>query len=492
MRRPVTLIMLLGPLLVAGCTTTPAAPAATASASTPPSPTAPAVDYAAWQAGRSTPVADPVYPARGTDALDVLHYDLALEWAPSTTTLTGTATLRIRPVKDAPNLVLDFMPYQVDSVTLDGATVPGAVAKEKLTVSAPVVADEPVTLVVTYHGRPKTTPMPSHRKDTEALGLTVTKEGGLWTMQEPFGAFTWYPANDQPSDEALYDIRVTVPAGWSAIAGGTPAGQSGTTFSYRSTDPVATYLTTLAVGKYQKLTAAGPRGVPLTYWYRKGTDDKLLPYLKKSPQYLTWLEKKFGPYPFPSGGVVVVDSASGMETQQMITMGRKIENTAARRDRWGSDLLHEYAHQWFGNSVTPTTWRDLWLNEGWAKYIQDLYTKETLKLSEASLDRYLREGDAVLRKKLGPPGRPDPKRFAEGNVYLCPAAMLREIHRTVGDKAFFALARAWVQEQRNTPQDRASFIAFVNKQTGRDFTALINAWLDSPTTPKKITPKKIA
>jgi len=100
------------------------------------------------------------------------------------------------------------MPYQVDSVTLDGATVPGAVAKEKLTVSAPVVADEPVTLVVTYHGRPKTTPMPSHRKDTEALGLTVTKEGGLWTMQEPFGAFTWYPANDQPSDEALYDIRV--------------------------------------------------------------------------------------------------------------------------------------------------------------------------------------------------------------------------------------------------------------------------------------------
>ncbi|MEV0153871.1 M1 family metallopeptidase [Micromonospora sp. NPDC050686] len=483
MRHPVLLTLLLPPVLVAGCTGGPVEPSAQA-ASPPPSPSAPAVDYTVWQAGRSAPVRDPVYPARGTDALDVLHYGLKLAWTPSTKTLTGTATLRIRPTKDAQNLVLDFMPYQVDGVTLDGATVTGRVAKEKLTVAAPVVADKPVTLVVKYHGAPKTTPMPSHRKDTEALGLTVTKEGGLWTMQEPFGAFTWYPVNDQPSDEALYDMTVTVPAGWSAVASGTPGKRSGNTFSYRSADPVASYLTTLAVGKFEKLTAKGPRGIPLTYWYRKGADDKLLPYLKKSPQYLTWLENKFGPYPFPSGGIVVVDSASGMETQQMITMGRKIENTNARRDRWGSDLLHEYAHHWFGDSVTPTTWTDLWLNEGWAQYAQDLHTKETRRLSDASLDRHLRQADAASRKKLGPPGRPNPKNFAEGNVYLCPEAMLHEIHKLLGDKKFFALARAWVQEQRNTQQDRASFIAFVNKQTGRDFTKLINTWLDSKTTPK--------
>ncbi|MEU2610589.1 M1 family metallopeptidase [Micromonospora sp. NPDC007271] len=490
MRRPLLLTLLLPPLLVAGCTTPPDASTTRPGSSGPaatPSPSPPAVDYTAWQAGRSSPVADPIYPARGTDGLDVLHYGLELDWAPPSKTLTGTATLRIRPTRDAPNLVLDFMPYQIDEVTLDGAAVTGTVAKEKLTVAAPVVADKPVTLLVRYHGTPRTTPMPSHRKDVENLGLTVSKEGGLWTMQEPFGAFTWYPANDQPSDEALYDIQVTVPAGWSAIASGTPVGQSGNTFRYRSTDPAAAYLTTLAVGRYQKLTAKGPRGIPLTYWYRKGTDDKLLPYLKKSPEYLAWLEKKFGPYPFPSAGVVVVDSASAMETQQMVTMGRKIENTRARRDRWGSDLLHEYAHQWFGNSVTPTTWQDLWLNEGWAQYAQDLHTKETRHLTDASLDRYLRDADATLRKKLGPPGKPNPKNFAEGNVYLCPEAMLHEIHKQLGDKKFFALARAWVQEQRNTQQDRASFIAFVNKQTGRDFTKLINTWLDAKTTPKSST-----
>lgn len=485
MRRLVPLAVILPAFLIAGCTSKPTAHnTAGASPSASASPTASAIDYTEWQAGRSTPVADPIYPARGTDALDVLHYGLVLDWSPTTRVLTGKATLQIRPTKDAAAFSLDFMPYGVDSVTLDGTAVTGTVVKEKLTVTAPVTTDKPFTLVVAYHGKPTTTPMPSHRSDTEPLGLTVTKDGGLWTMQEPFGAFTWYPANDQPSDEALYDIEVTVPQGWTAIASGTPAEQAGMTFRYRTVDPVATYLTTLAVGKYQKLTATGPHGIPLTYWYRPGIDGNLVPVLKKSPEYLTWLEKRFGPYPFPSGGIVLVDSASGMETQQMITMGGKVENSAKARDQFGTDLLHEYAHQWFGDSVTPTNWRDLWLNEGWATYAQDLYTQEVLKLSDASLDRYLRQADARLRAKLGPPGSPKADAFAEGNVYICPEAMLRQLNNALGDETFFALARAWVQEQKNTQQTRASFIAFVNKKTGRDFTKLINTWLDSRSTPK--------
>jgi aminopeptidase N len=319
--------------------------------------------------------------------------------------------------------------------------------------------------------------MPSHRRDVEPLGLTVTRDGSLWTMQEPFGAFTWYPANDQPSDEALYDIAVTVPSGWSAIAAGTPAGQSGTTFRYRSTDPVATYLQTLAVGKYKKVTAKGPHGLPLTYWYRPGVDERLLPTVKKSPALITFLEKRFGPYPFPTGGVVFVDSASGMETQQMITMGGRTKDT------YDEVLLHEYAHQWFGDSVTPATWTDLWLNEGWAMYAQLLYEQSTEKFSDERLESYLRDNDAELRRELGPPAHPRAQSFAESNVYLCPAAMLKELNDALGDKKFFALATAWVQTQKNTQQDRASFTAFVNKQTGRDFTKLINAWLDDVSTP---------
>ncbi|GAA2471779.1 M1 family metallopeptidase [Winogradskya humida] len=482
MRRVPLLSVLAVAALVAGCTSTPSAkPTASAEASASPAVT---VDYAAWSAGRSKPKADPLYPKRGTDKLDVLHYALDLTWDPKSKNLTGTATLQVRPTADAKQLSLDFMPYELDSVTVDEAPVTATVTDEKLTFPTALTADKPITMVVKYHGEPKTTPMPSHRSDTEPLGLTVTKDGGLWTMQEPFGAFTWYPANDQPSDEALYDIAVTVPEGWSAIAGGTPAGQDGTTFKYRSTDPVATYLTTLAVGKYTKVTAKGPHDLPLTYWYRPGTDDDVVASLKKSPDYVKFLEERFGPYPFPSGGIVMVDSASGMETQQMITMGGKHGKwDKDAQSGFEEDLLHEYAHQWFGDSVTPTTWKDLWLNEGWATYAQFLWEKKVYNLTDAQLETFFRARDAELRKKLGPPGSPLAANFAESNVYICPAAMLQQLHEKLGDKAFFALGTAWVQKQKNTQQDRATFIAFVKKQTGKDYSKLINTWLDSPTTP---------
>jgi aminopeptidase N len=478
MRRTALLITVF---LLAGCTShaTAAPKTSGAPASTPK------IDYSSWTAGKSAPVADTLYPKHGNPALDVLHYGLDLSWAPDTTTLTGTATVRIRPVKSAPEINLDFKPYTLDGVTVDGVKADAKVENEKLRVPVAVTADQPVTLVVRYHGKPATTPLPSHRGDAEPLGLTVAKDKSIWTMQEPYGAYTWYPANDQPSDKALYDISVTAPAGWSAIAAGTPAGQQGNTFRYTSAIPMASYLQTLAVGKYKKITATGPHGLPLTYWYRPGVDDKLVPSLKKSPQFITFLEAHYGRFPLPTAGLVLVDSDSAMETQQMVTLGDRIFK------KWGKaeisyfeeDILHEYAHQWFGDTVTPATWTDLWLNEGWAQYSQFLWEQNNQHFSDAQLEAFLRHYDGVNRKKLGPPGKPRAANFAENNVYLCPATMLKELQDKLGKKKFFALATAWVQGRKYTTQSRATFIAFVNQQTGKDYTKLINSWLDSKTTP---------
>ncbi|MEV6525129.1 M1 family metallopeptidase [Longispora sp. NPDC051575] len=479
MRRTSLVAASLAALTLAGCTSDPKpAPVAAAAASK-----APAVDYAAWNAGRSAPVADPVYPERGNPQLDVLHYGLDLAWDPTTRTLTGTATLRIRPLADLAEIRLDFANYTLDASTVDGQPRAGSVAKEKFAIPATLTKDKPVTLVVKYHGTPATVKMPSHRGDAEGLGLTITADNELWTMQEPYGAFTWYPVNDQPSDRALYDFAVTAPEGWSAIASGTPDKQEGNTFRYTSRDPVASYLTTLAVGKFQKETATGPHGLPLTYWYKADTDPVILSYLRKSPQYVEWLEKRFGPYPFPSGGIVLVASESGMETQQMITMGiPKVADKSRLPNVMDGDLLHEYAHQWFGDAVTTSTWNDLWLNEGWAMYAQLLWEDERDHVTDAQLETWLRKRDADLRAKVGPPGHPKADSFAESNVYLCPAAMLHEIHQAVGDEKFYAMARDWIAQNKGS-QDRASFVAFVNRHTGQDFTALIDAWLDSPTTP---------
>ncbi|WP_027343765.1 M1 family metallopeptidase [Hamadaea tsunoensis] len=471
---PLTLLTLLA---VAGCTATPApvpTPAPVTSAASSPSAAA-ALDYGAFAAGRSQPVKDTVYPKHGNPGLDVLHYGLDLDWSPATRKLTGTATVQVRGAVALSSIQLDFSSaYAIQGVTVDGYPAEADDSADKLTIHKGLDADAYATLVVKYAGTPKPTPMPSHRSDAEPLGLTMTADGSLWTMQEPFGAFTWYPANDQPSDKALYDIDVTVPAGWTAIAGGTPRPRTGDTFHFTSEHPVASYLTTLAVGKYQQETAKGPHGIPLTYWYRPGKDDAAMKIVRKSPQYLSWLEQHFGAYPFATGGVLLVPSASGMETQQMITMGTKFE---------AGDLLHEYSHHWFGDTVGPTTWSDVWLNEGWAMYAQLLWQAEQEHITDAQLTTWLRATDAKLRKSVGPPGKPPADSFAEGNVYICPAAMLHTIHRQIGDQAFFSLAKDWAQQHRDGTADRAMFIAFVNQHTGRDFTKLITTWLDSPTTP---------
>jgi aminopeptidase N len=307
-------------------------------------------------------------------------------------------------------------------------------------------------------------------------------------MQEPYGAFTWYPVNDIPSDKARYDLHVTVPAGWSAVASGEFAGQTGgpdgDTFAWHGSDPQASYLTTLAIGHYTRLDLTGPHGLPVTVWTRAGTDDELVPALRQVPEMIGWLEARFGRYPFQAAGVVTVASISAMETQEMVTLGGQLGSSARNRQVYVQQVvLHELSHQWFGDAVTPTDWRGLWLNEGFATWVQFRWEIEHNQLTlKAWRDAALKEDDEV-RHAYGTPGAPAPQHFAEHNVYTSPALLLQAIYDRVGETGFFALLRDWVQQHRDGNVDRAMFTAFANQHTGQDLTPLIDAWLDSPTTP---------
>jgi aminopeptidase N len=467
----------VGVVLLAGCTT----------GDTDPKPTHAATpDYSA---ARSAPVADPIYPRYGNPSLDVLHYDLALSYTPGANQLAGTATLRIRIAAAVDRLTLDFShALAVDKATLDGRDVTPTRSGDKLTAPAgrTLPVDRQVTLAVRYHGVPKTVPIPSSRGDDPTMGLQSTRDGSAYSMQEPYGAFTWYPANDQPSDKALYDEELTVPDGWTAVSNGTLRGHDEkagrTTFRWHSYDPMASYLVTIAIDRYREIDATGPHGLPITYWVTASRPGATA-VLQQLPDMLTRLEGWFGPFPFRSIGVVLVGSDSAMETQTMITMGGP-GGTMTATNGYADDLAHELAHQWFGDTVTPRTWQDLWLNEGFAMYAQLLYSASAGHSSAAgTLSDWLNQ-DTRLRTDYGPPSRYKPDEFAEPNVYLCPALMLNAIRTTLhDDTAFFALLRDWAQQHRDSNQDRASFTEFVNEHTGHDFTALINAWLDSDTTP---------
>jgi aminopeptidase N len=479
LRHALSLLIAIG--LMAACSSTPGKSTFTPKprASAPARPNLAAM----YAAGRSQPVADSYYPERGNPAIDVLHYDLALSWTPKKKALTGTATLAVRAAADTDTVRLDFSRWlKVDDVTVDGKAAVPQHKGDRLTIPAGhrLAADATAAVVIRYHGHPRETKFKALRADTTRLGFATHKDGSAVALQEPYGAFTWYPSNDQPSDKALYDIAITVPKGWAGVSSGTFKGRTAqgnsVVYRWRSDYPTASYLVTFVADRLTMVRQKGPHGLPLTYWLRAKDRKKSLAAMRKTPQILAWLEKRLGRYPFPSGGAVVAGD-SGMETQQMITM-------------WsGADAevyAHEYTHQWFGDAVTPRTWRDLWLNEGFAMYFEIMYFAEH-DPHALSLDKIMNNIrhmlDGRLRSKYGPPGHYKKNAFASENVYFCPALMLHEIRKRVGDRKFFAMLRGWIQERRGTNQDRNAFIAWANKSTGRNLGPLINRWLDSKTTP---------
>jgi aminopeptidase N len=438
-----------------------------------------------YSAAVSRPQADPYYPNRGDPSVDALHYGLEISWDDETRRLTGTARIRLRIPARESVLRLDLSRrLHPETVTLDGAKVSWTHDGAHLVVAAGRVLDRGSrhTLTVTYRGRPAPVDAPVVRGDFDTVGWTVTDSGQVWTMQEPWGALTWYPVNDHPSDKAYYDLRVQTRRDWRGVANGRlvgdeVAGERRTT-SWHLASPAAAYLVTVAIGPYQRYTDTGPGGLPVTYWVRPGDRDKLAG-LRRTPGMLHWLEKRLGRYPFDRAGAVVVPSRSAMETQTLVTMGRSV----LRGGRGASDLLHEYAHQWYGDSVTPDNWKDLWLNEGFAMYLQIRWEVAKGYRTMESWRRTLESYDQLLRDAYGPPGEYDRQAWGSTNVYYCPALMLDRLRAKIGKKNFATVLRGWPQHHRFGNVHRGGWIRWVNRVTGRDLRPFVHRWLTSQDSP---------
>ncbi len=423
----------------------------------------------------STPVEDSVYPDIGDSGVDALHYGLDLAWQPTKRRLDGTATISLRATGDADHLQLDLGPrLKPRSVTLDGAEVPFEHPGKNLVVGAPVTADQEYELVVTYRGRPGPVPAPTRRGDFTTVGLTVTNSGGLWTMQEPYGAFSWYPVNDQPADKALYDFTITTDAPYTGVANGelvsTDTKDGRTTTQWHLDSPASSYLTTLAIGDYQHSNGRTSSGLTVDYWYSRGAP-KILKSLRRAPRAIDWLEQKLGPYPFSTLGLVVTPSQSAMETQTMVTLGTS--------DYVLSEpvIMHEIAHQWYGDLVSPSDWRDVWLNEGMTMYLQGRYEADTNGIPVAEqLAQYAESCRSSLAED-GPAGAYDAASFGAGNIYYCPALMWDELRKRVGDDEFWKIARSWLDDNAGTSASREQLYDHWEKATGLKLSSFFDSWI---------------
>lgn len=426
---------------------------------------------------------DSVYPEVGDPVVDALHYAIDLSWFPDEADeLTATTTLTFRATQDRADFQLDLAQnLSVSAVEVDGATAGWEHSGKDLVVTSPVVADQRYTVAITYAGPPEPAEAPTTRSDFEGgVGLTRSDgehDGWLWTMQEPYGAFTWYPVNDQPADKALYDVTVHTQPGWKGVANGVLTEEVETTEEsvtrFTADAPLPSYLATLAVGEYELTEDTSDSGVPLYYWTPVGDDDALAA-LQETRSALAYVEDLLGPYPFSSLGSVVVDSDSAMETQTMITYGNTDYTLSP------ATIVHEIAHHWYGNKVSPADWSDVWMNEGMATYVQLLYeAQEEYGVPEDEYVAFYAEENAGLRAESGPPAAYDPAQFAESNIYIIPGVMWHELRRTIGDEAFWAMVRAWPTHagEAFVSVDRSAYLPWVSQQVGRDLSGFFASWL---------------
>ncbi|MCX4767560.1 M1 family metallopeptidase [Streptomyces sp. NBC_01275] len=427
-------------------------------------------------------VGDPYFPLAGNGGYHVSHYGLTLGYDPGSRHLTGKAVLTARATQRLTRLDLDFKGLKITGLTVDHVKAVYKRDGQELVVTParPLRKGQSFRVTVTYNGKPGPVTDPDG-----SLDGWIPTDDGAFVAGEPQGAMTWFPANNHPLDKSSYDFTITVPKGRTAVANGVLLGQSTragkTTFRWRQTEPMAAYLATATVGKFQVKQYTTRSGLKVYDAVDPREAAAAAPVLKKLPSVLEWESKLFGPYPYRAAGSLV-DHAPNVG-YALETQSRPVYDRAPDL----STLVHESAHQWFGDSVSLTSWKDIWLNEGFATYAEWLYTEQhggdsAQKSFDALYARPATDGLWAF-----PPGDPGSgANIFDTPVYARGAMTLHALRTAVGDRAFFRILRAWAAQHRYGNGTTAQFERLAERESGKDLGGLFHTWLyaqGKPSTP---------
>lgn len=363
-------------------------------------------------------------------------------------------------------------------VTVEGRRARFQRAGQELTVRPHGELSEGETFGVTvrYSGTPRTLT----DADGSEEGWLYSADGAL-ALGEPVGSMAWFPGNDHPSDKAAYDVAVTVPKGLQAVSNGelqsTTTDGDRTTYRWHTAEPMASYLAMVAIGHYRITRSVLKGHLPVYSAVDPSQEAASRTVLAQLPEILEWSQDNFGPYPFSSTGVVVgrgEDAGYALETQtRPVFPGAPDTGT----------LVHELAHQWYGDSVTPASWRDMWLNEGFATYAEWLWEEDHGGPSaQQTFDALYRgEDENVAPEELWafpPAGPSDAAHISAHPVYERGAMVLHKIRQKAGDDAFYEIIQGWAAAHRHGNATTADFTAYVEKKVpAKDFGEIWKDWL---------------
>jgi aminopeptidase N len=433
--------------------------------------------YVAGSAGSG----DPYFPLAGNGGYDARHYALDIEYVAETKRFDGRSKMVAVATQNLHRFNLDLRDFMtVESVRVNGKPADFEHEGQELSISPrPKIKDGDRFVVRVVYGG---TQEPVTDPDESIEGWIPTSDGA-YVVNEPQGSPGWYPVNDSPKDKATFSFKVAVPAGRTVMANGelvsTVTEDGMTTWRWRELTPMAPYLATATNGNFRTRFYSLTSGL-LMY---DAVDSSITSpnadiRLAAQGEIIDFLASLYGAYPYTSGGGII-DSAG--------FVGYALESQT-RANYPGvpalSTVVHEIAHQWFGNSVTLEEWPDIWLNEGFARWSEWIYTeKHGGQTAQARATQEYNSRSASYWT-LPPADLGGPENLFADPPYRRGAMTLQALRNKIGnDTTFFQILRTWYAENRNGNASTADFVEVSERISGLELSEFFDAWLYQPVKP---------
>jgi aminopeptidase N len=416
---------------------------------------------------------EPFFPRSGNTGYEVRHYDAHLNYRPGNGFLRASVSLQVRSLQRLRRFSLDLHGLNVTEVLVDGEPARFNRGRDKLKVtpSAPIAARDDFGVLVRYRGTPRKVIDP----DGSQEGWYRTDDGAL-AVGEPIGTMAWLPCNNVPNDKASFAISISVPSGLKAVSNGRldEVERKGgrTVFSWVEAEPMSTYLALVDIGR-GRLVRTEPDGLPTWTLVDPRQARASQPVLAKLPEIIRFESRLYGDYPFGQAGSVV-DVAP--------QLGYALETQTRPIYAFVPDLttvVHETAHQWFGDSVGLQRWPNIWLNEGFATWTEWYYAERHGGRSARQIFRRLYRVPADNTEFWDPPsGHPGtPKNLFATSTYVRGGMTLEALRDEIGTKKLLALLRRWAGGHAYASADIKHFTQLAEEVSGRQLDSFFQRWL---------------